>query len=249
MAVTIEVRVCRDLQDLCRQAAARTVKLVQDAVYRNGWCALVLAGGSTPKALYAFLARDYAGQIPWRQVHLFWGDERYVPHEDSGSNYRMVQESLLRHVSIPAANVHSMPTSFAEPEDAANAYEDTLKGYFDGPWPRFDLVLLGIGADGHTASLFPGSSAADEQERWVTAVETSADPPRRLTLTFRAINGAANVFFLAAGAAKADAVRCALREAPDLLECPAGGIRPKAGNLTWWLDAAASKFDEVSGSR
>lgn len=234
-----EIRVCRDLPELCRQAAVQTVALVQDAVARNGRCSLVLAGGSTPRTLYGLLAQDHAEEILWSQVHLFWGDERYVPHDDPSSNYRMAQENLLSRVPVPAANVHPMPTSFDDPDAAADAYESTLQEYFASTRPRFDLVLLGIGADGHTASLFPGSRAINERKRWVTAVEVAADPRRRLTMTFPTINGAANVFVLAAGAAKAEAVRCALRESPDLRACPASGIRPTSGNITWWLDAEA----------
>ena len=235
-----EIHVYRDLEEVCRQAAALTVALVQDVVTRNGRCSLALAGGSTPRTLYGLLAGDYAGEIPWQHIHLFWGDERYVSHDDPRSNYGMVRESLLRHVPIPDGNVHPMPTSFAEPGAAADAYESGLRSYFDAPLPRFDLVLLGIGSDGHTASLFPGSPAAEEQARWVMAADVAADPPRRLTLTFPAINAAANVFVIAAGATKAKAVQCALRETPDLQGCPASGIRPESGKLTWWLDEEAA---------
>ena len=161
----------------------------------------------------------------------------------------MVRESLLRHVPIPDENVHAMPTSFAEPEAAADAYESGLRRYFAAPLPRFDLVLLGIGTDGHTASLFSGSPALDERVRPVRAVEVSADPPGRLTLTFPAINAAANVMVIAPGATKAKAVQCALREIPDLQGCPASGIRPESGNLTWWLDEeAAGQVGKVPGS-
>ncbi|HUF09890.1 MAG TPA: 6-phosphogluconolactonase [Rhodothermales bacterium] len=236
-----EIHVYRDLEEVCRRAATLTVALVQDVVTRNGRCSLALAGGSTPRMLYGLLAADYAGEIPWQHIHLFWGDERYVPYGDSSSNYGMVRERLLRHVPIRPGNVHPMPTSFTEPQAAADAYESMLREYFAASRPRFDLVLLGIGSDGHTASLFPGSPAAEEQARWVMAADVAADPPRRLTLTFPAINAAANVFVLAAGAAKAKAVQCALRETPDLQECPASGIRPESGNLMWWLDEEAAE--------
>ena len=248
-AVRGEIHVYRHLDEVCRQAATQTVALVQNVVARNGRCSMALAGGSTPTTLYGLLARDHAGEVSWPDVHLFWGDERYVSHDDPRSNYGMVRESLLRHVPIPDGNVHAMPTTFAEPEAAADAYESRLRSYFDAPLPRFDLVLLGIGSDGHTASLFPGSPAAEEQARWVMAADVAADPPRRLTLTFPAINAAANIFVIAAGAAKAKAVQCALRETPDLQRCPASSIRPTEGRLTWWLDAdAAGPVGKVQGS-
>jgi len=257
--VSVETRVYADIKQLSREAARQVAGLINTAVTRNGRCSIALAGGTTPRTLYAVLAEDHAGDVPWPRVHLFWGDERYVPFEHPSSNYRMVDKALLRHVPISPENVHPMPTSFESQEDAANSYETTLRQYFaglagstesTGQQTLFDLVLLGIGRDGHTASLFPGSPVLDEQENWVRAVKTpadQADPPQRLTLTFPAINAAANIYVLAAGAAKAEAVRCALGDQPDPQDCPVAGVRPRSGNITWWLDRAAARL--VSGTR
>lgn len=240
-----EINVRRDLTEVCRDAASQAVTIIREAVRLRGRCSIVLAGGSTPRSLYEVWARDLATKIPWPQVDLFWGDERYVPHDDRRSNYRMARESLLGHVQIPAGNVHRMDTSFADIDEAAEAYERLLKRYFTGARPDFDLVLLGIGTDGHTASLFPGSPAVEETDRWVVAVDAPADPPKRLSLTLPAINAAANVFVIAAGSDKAEAVRCALEGAPNVDVCPASGIRPESGRLSWWLDDAAAALARI----
>jgi len=240
--VSAGIQVYPDLAAVSLRAAAHLAQATQATVARHGRCTWALAGGGTPRTLYHVLARDYAATLPWAQIHLFWGDERYVPHEDPRSNYRMVREALLAQVSIPPENIHPMPTGYPTPDEAARAYENTLQHAFPPPRPRLDLVLLGIGTDGHTASLFPGTPALDEKERWVTATETHADPPHRLTLTFPVLNHAAAVHFLVSGAEKAEAVRCALAKTPALERCPAGGVRPGAGSLTWWLDQAAARL-------
>ncbi len=182
-AATSDVRVCADVSELSQRAAEHTAVAINDAVRRHGRCALVLSGGKTPRALYVLLASEFRDRIPWAGVHVFWGDERYVPAQDPDSNYRMARETLLDHVPCPAENIHPMPTSFASPDAAAQDYERTLRGYFNGDWPRFDIVLLGLGEEGHTASLFPGSPALTERTRWVVAVNVAAKPPERLTLT------------------------------------------------------------------
>ncbi len=156
----------------------------------------------------------------------------------------MVREALLDHVPIPPENVHPMPTEYPQPEVAAAAYESVLGNYFSRPWPRFDLVLLGIGADGHTASLFPGSPVLAERERWVVAAQAPADPPRRLTLTFPVLNQAAQVHFLVAGAEKAEAVRCVLSKPSKPANCPAGAVHPVNGVLVWWIDQEATRLLE-----
>src|SRR5688572_24616891 len=165
------------------QAAARTIS---ESVRGAGRCSLVLSGGNTPRTFYGLLASEFRDQIPWPHIHIFWGDERYVSPHDPDSNYRLARETLLDHVPCPAANIHPMPTQFASPEDAARDYERTLRNYFGTDWPHFDLLLLGIGKEGHTASLFPGSRALRERTRWVAAVETPANPSLRLTLTLPA---------------------------------------------------------------
>jgi len=231
-----DVRVYPDLESLSRAVAESLVLLVQATVGDKGHFSMALSGGRTPHLMYRLLADEYRGRIPWSQVHLFWGDERYVPPDDPRSNYRMARESLLNHVPIPADHVHSMPTDLPESEAAARAYEALLRDYFPGPWPRFDLVLLGIGTDGHTASLFPGSPALAEQKRWVVTVRAPAEPPLRLTLTLPVLNHAAHVYFLVAGADKAEALHCALASLSDPVTCPASAVRPVHGDLVWWVD-------------
>ncbi len=240
--VSPDVRIYPDVEELSRAAARSLIETIVAVTGRHrAHCHLALAGGNTPRTLYRLLATEYREQIPWTQVHLFWADERYVPPDDPRSNYRFVRETLLDHVAIPAENVHPMPADLPKPEDAARAYEQTLRSHFSPPWPRFDLVLLGLGADGHTASLFPGSIALTERERWVVAVRAPVDPPLRLTLTLPALNHAAHVFFLVAGAEKADALRRVLTGTPDPAGWPGAGVRAAAGAVVWWVDEKAAK--------
>jgi 6-phosphogluconolactonase len=243
-----EVRVFPDVNELSLRAAEAVANTVNDAVRSTGRCSLVLSGGSTPRTLHGLLASRFREQIPWTHVHIFWGDERYVPPGDAHSNYRMARETLLDHVPCPAANVHPMPTSVSDPEAAAREYEATLKRYFPAERSAFDLVLLGLGADGHTASLFPGSPALAAATRWVTAVTAPADPPVRLTLTFAALNQAAQAYFLVTGSNKARALHDILIGTADPNTYPAAGVRLAAGRLIWWVDrdAAARQIDARS---
>ena len=229
-----------DLEALARAAAEGVAGLAQTAVRERGRFTLALSGGKTPVSLHGVLAAEFRDRIPWEEVEVFWGDERYVSPEDSRSNYRMAHETLLRHVAIPAANVHPMPTAMPEIDEAAEAYERTLRSHFPGPRPRFDLIFLGLGQDGHTASLFPRSPALEERARVVVAVRAEADPPLRLTLTLPAINQAANIYFLAAGREKSEALRRAIEGETDVTACPAAGVRPPQGNLVWWVDEGAA---------
>jgi 6-phosphogluconolactonase len=236
---TRDVRVYPDLDALSEGVAEEILSLAQDAVREKGRFDWVLSGGHTPARLYELLARDYRESLPWPEIHLFWGDERYVPPDDPRSNYRMVREALLDRIALPAGNVHAMPTGFAGPDEAARAYEDQLRAHFAGSEPAFDLVLLGVGPEGHTASLFPGSKALAERDRWVVAVRVQATPPERLTLTLPALNRARNVFFLVAGEDKQPIVRALFsprRRARS--PYPAALIEP-AGRAVWFLDQAA----------
>lgn len=235
-----DVRVCADLNELSRRAADAAVHAIIEAVRRRGACTVVLSGGSTPHTLYGLMATQFRDRIPWAHVHVFWSDERYVPARNPASNYRMAREALLDHVPCPTDNVHPMPTSFPSPEAAAQDYERTLRRYFGDRWPKFDVVLLGLGADGHTASLFPGSPALQEQRRWVVAVVAPADPPSRLTLTFPVLTRAANLYVLAAGSTKAEALRHVLSGRPAPNTYPAAGVRSTEGALIWWVDRDAA---------
>lgn len=245
--VSPEVRVFPDLEGLSREAAREVRRVIDDAVAAFGRCAIVLAGGSTPRRLYEILAREHHEAIPWANVHLFWGDERCVPPDHETSNVRMAYEALIDHTDIREANVHAPPVARRSPADAAAAYEAEMRTFFSDlsrtqpGWPEFDLVLLGVGPDGHTASLFPGSPALDAGDRWVVAAEAPPDMGLRdrITLTIPVFNHARTVFVMTAGAAKQPVVREIL-ETPEaaVLRYPAAQVHPK-GRLVWWVDRAA----------
>ncbi|HKJ68820.1 MAG TPA: 6-phosphogluconolactonase [bacterium] len=226
--------------ELTRAAAEESVIRINESLARRKTCTLVLAGGNTPRPLYQLLATEYAHRIPWENVHLYWGDERFVPHDHDQSNYRMVRESLLKHISVPSENVHPIPTEHPTVVDCAQAYEIHLQAEFRTEFPEFDLVLLGLGTDGHTASLFPGTDAILEQENWVCASEAPDPPKERITLTYPVLNSAKSVFFLVSGEQKAEAVRNASQEVHDRNACPAAFIRPERGQVIWWLDRPAA---------
>jgi 6-phosphogluconolactonase len=230
-----------DRDTLMQAISEETVRIANAALDERDRFALCLSGGHTPAALYALWAERYREQIPWERTHIFFGDERYVPPEDSLSNYRMARETLISRVPIPAANVHPMATNVPSADDAARQYEFTLREFFGSAAPSFDLEFLGVGPEGHTASLFPGSPSLDEKVRWVLAAEVPAQPPHRLTLTLLVLNQARNVFFIADGAGKQEIIQ-ALRNEPDSQpsQYPAGRIRPKSGHVIWFLDQAAS---------
>ncbi len=239
-----DVRVHPSLETLSRATGDSLVGIAQASVEGSGRFAVALSGGNTPRTLYRLLATDYRSVMPWRQVHIFWGDERYVSPEDPRSDYRMACEEMLDHVPVPRGNVHPMPTLLPEIEEAAEAYEHELMSFFPGQWPRFDLILLGLGADGHTASLFPHNPALEEEARIVAAVrEEHADPPLRLTLTLPAINHAANIHFLVAGKDKAAALKRSLSDRADRESAPASAVRPIDGKVVWWVDEAAAGRD------
>lgn len=240
---------------LMHAAAELWVAAAASAIGASGRFAVALSGGATPQRLYRLLAtHPYASGVDWSRVHAFWGDERGVPPDDPASNYRMAHEALLAAVPIPAENVHRIRGE-DEPAAAAAAYERDLRETFatpDGPprlspGSRFDLVLLGLGEDGHTASLFPGAAALREPARWVRAVHPAAVPTARVTLTPAVINAAAEVVFLVSGGAKAATLR-RVREGPYQLDAlPAQIIAPRAGRLRWLVDADAAADLESRG--
>jgi 6-phosphogluconolactonase len=236
----LDTRVYPDLDALSRAAVEEVLRVVADSVPAHGRCAIALSGGHTPARMYALWAAEYNAQTPWDKVHLFWGDERFVPQHDPLSNYRMARETFLARVQIPAGNVHPVPTDFSQPQLAAQAYEAELRKFFRSAPPAFDVQLLGLGGEGHTASLFPGSPALDEKQRWVVAVHAPAEPPDRLTLTPVVLNCGRNTFFLVAGENKRE-ILAALRSEPEskLSEYPAARIRP-SGRVLWFLDQAAA---------
>jgi 6-phosphogluconolactonase len=237
-----ETRVFPDIDALSRGALEELLRVIQDAIRQRGRFAIALSGGHTPAKLYALWAEaeKHGVKTPWDRVHLFWGDERYVPQGDSLSNYRMTRETLIERVAIPAANVHGVPTQLPTPEKTAEAYDAELRAFFGSEAPAFDLQLLGLGVEGHTASLFPDSPALEEKRRWFMAIEAPAKPSRRLTLTPVVLNQGRNTFFLVAGADKRE-ILAALRSEPDTgtSKYPAARIQP-AGRTLWFLDEAAA---------
>ena len=248
LGLLVDVRVAADVDALCAQAAAAAVEIINRAVAAHGRCSLALSGGETPRGLYRLLGSQHREQIPWARVHVFWGDDRYVPAGHPESNYRMARETLLNHVPCPAENIHGMPTHLSPPAAAAATYDQVLKDYFGeglpratsrGNGPAFDLNILGIGEDAHTASVFPESPAVDEHERWVMDVHTTARITTRLTLTLPALSSSANIHVLVAGAAKAGALRHALATDADPHLYPASGIRRGRG-VVWWVDRDAA---------
>jgi 6-phosphogluconolactonase len=228
-------------------AAARVVKeCAREAVDRRRVFRIALAGGRTPAALYTRLA-DQADRaaLPWAATDVFWSDERHVPPDHPESNYRMAFELLLSRVSADPARVHRVIAEDADTERAAADYERTTRRVFgsaSADWPAFDLILLGLGVDGHTASLFPGSTALDERERLVVAPFIPSLNAFRITMTLPLINHAARVMFLVAGADKAAAVAAALDPPPDATPPPAARVRPIDGELIWMLDREAARF-------
>jgi len=231
-----DVRSFDTLSDLSAALAEDIVRIAHDAIASRGRFTLVLAGGQTPRALYERLASAAMRErIAWARVHVFWGDERYVPHADPRSNVRMAREALLDHVPCPPEQVYPMPTSMAPADEAAMAYEGALRQFFGAAPPVFDLVLLGLGADGHTASLFPHAPALRESTRQVVAVTAAADPPVRLTLTLPPLLGASRIFVLAAGADKLPALAHVLAPGADADRYPAAALRAANGRLTWWV--------------
>ena len=213
----------------------------KDAVSQRSHFTVALSGGSTPKRLYELLANadeEYFSQIPWDQVQFFWTDERHVGPDHPDSNYRMANEAMLSKVPIESAQVHRMLGELTDPNEAAHRYDSLLTKTFDSELPRFDLVLLGLGNDGHTASLFPGTTALLEQHQLVTAPWVEKLNSHRLTMTLPLLNNAAAIVFLVSGADKSDILSQVLDGPPG--KFPAQLIDPVDGRLTWLVDRAAA---------
>jgi 6-phosphogluconolactonase len=239
-----ELVVLPDGAAVAEEAARRFVALAQAAIKDDGRFSVALSGGSTPRALYQRLAQPpHRDQVDWEHIHVYWGDERYVPPDDPESCFRMAREALLAHVPIHAANIYPVPTVGGTPEGTARAYAETLVATFGAELPHFDLILLGMGPDGHTASLFPGHpEIVAPSDALVVAVHDSPKPPpARISFTFKLINAAANLLFLVTGADKSATLRDVLRGPHDPARLPAQAVRPAQGALVWLVDAAAAK--------
>jgi len=227
--------------DLFRAAAEEFIRAARTAIGAQGRFAVALSGGSTPKNLYSLLAAGYT-DFAWNRVFFFFGDERHVPPTHAESNYRMVNEALFSKVAVPPGNVFRVPAENPDADAVAAAYEAQLRKFFEikaGEFPRFDLILLGMGPDGHTASLFPESAALAEQTRLVVANWVAKFNTHRITFTFPVLNHAAEVIFLVSGAEKASIVHQVLegRNTPSL---PAQQVQPTNGKLLWMLDEPAA---------
>ena len=247
-----EIKIYADATQIARAAALEFARLAASAVQEKDLFVVALAGGSTPRSLYSLLADDESlrQQIPWDKLHFFWGDERHVAPDDKDSNYRMANEAMLSKVPVPPGNVHRIKSEDPDAQQAADAYDQELRSFFQlgrDEWPRFDLVLLGMGPDGHTASLFPGTTALDETKRLVAATWVEKFKTYRVTMTIPVLNNAANVVFLVGGAEKAEVLRTVLAETSGAAQFPAQLIRPVNGTLLWLLDEAAAGTLGASG--
>jgi 6-phosphogluconolactonase len=246
-----QIRVYEDSEALALKAARSFARLADQYVVGCGRFSVALSGGSTPRAMLSLLAAPpFNDTVPWSGIYFFWGDERCVPPDHQDSNYRMAKEALLSKVPVPEENIFRIPAELEDPRDAAAKYEKTLARFFlsrptgTAPLsnvPRFDLVMLGMGPDGHTASLFPGTSALRETDRIVTANYVDKLNANRITLTATTINNARNVTFLVAGADKAEPLKQVI-EGPFQPEIyPSQLIQPKVGTLLWMIDQAAAQ--------
>ena len=241
MATSEEIHVLQSAQELFEAAAREFVSQAEAAIAARGKFSVALSGGSTPKSLYSLLASSFSASLSWNKIYFFFGDERNVPPDDPESNYRMANEAMLSKVPIPSENVFRVRTEASNAEAAAVHYEDTLRKFFalrDGEFPRFDLTLLGMGADGHTASLIPGTSALEEKKRLVVANWAPKLNAYRITFTFPVLNHSTSVMFLASGPDKAAMIHQVLEE--RRADLPATRVQPVNGRLIWMLDQAAA---------
>lgn len=225
---------------LARAAALQFIECAQEAIAEQGYFSVALAGGSTPRAMYEYLASvELVPRVEWEKVHVFWGDERCVAPNHEDSNYHMAFDIMLRHSPIPVKQIYRMEGEL-DPKEAAQAYENRMHHFFGQKTPRLDLILLGLGTDAHTASLFPGTKALQEKRRWVMANYVRKLSSWRITMTAILINKAANVTFLVSGESKAEILRRVLAGRYDPEEIPAQMIRPENGQLRWLMDADAA---------
>jgi 6-phosphogluconolactonase len=235
-----EISIFSDSSELYRSAGDEVFRVIMEALDQRHICQIALAGGSTPKPLYSLVAARAAKasqfkNVDWKQVHFFFADERAVPPDHPDSNYLMVSESLLKNALVPSKNVHRIRTELP-PEEAARQYERELESAFNSVVPSFDLILLGMGADGHTASLFPGSAALDITNRLVVENWAAQLGMSRITMTYPVLNNAREVLFLVNGAEKSGALARVFR---DSNPPPAARVQPQ-GRLLWFVDSAAA---------
>ncbi len=241
---SMKVHELQDLEAVSNFAANMFVDFSEHYIAAKGRFVVAVSGGSTPARLYALLGSDhYAEKIDWRFVHFFWADERFVPHNHEDSNFRLLHENLLSNIPIPHENIHPVSTNESAHRISAKKYEDEIKSFFplsQGDLPEFDLILLGIGEDGHIASIFPGSAVLKEIEHLVVSVESKTHMHPRITLTLPVINDALNVIFLVSGKNKASVVKKVLKERDTSL--PAVMVNPTKGELFFLIDRDAGMY-------
>jgi 6-phosphogluconolactonase len=242
-----EIQIKEDIDELSRAAASEFLGQAQRAVQSKNLFSVALSGGSTPAFLYALLADDpsFQTEVPWDKIHCFWEDERHVPPDHPESNYRMAYDAMLSKVPIPSENVHRIKAENPDAQQVVEEYEATIRTFFQlrtGNFPRYDLVLLGLGPDGHTASLFPGTEALHERNRLVVANWVEKFHAHRITMTLPVFNEAAFVLFLVSGAEKAKILRQVLEEKGRKEPFPSQLVRPTHGRLLWLVDRAAARL-------
>jgi 6-phosphogluconolactonase len=246
------VRISADPEELAHSAAEKFLETSLEAVTSRGRFRVALSGGSTPKTLYQLLAsrtERYLSQIPWTRSDFFWTDERCVPPTHADSNFRMANDAMLSPAQVPPENIHRIKTERPHPNEAAIAYEETLRSQFrvgEGGFPRFDLILLGIGTEGHTASIFPDSEVLTETKRLSVAVWVEKLRANRITLTLPILNNANLTVFLVSGKDKASILHTVLQSPRDPGRYPAQAIMPTHGELLWLVDEAAAT--ELNGN-
>jgi 6-phosphogluconolactonase len=239
----VEIRTLTTPQELFAAAAEEVIRAATDAVAQRGRFTIALSGGSTPRSLFNLLATNARTVLPWDRMFFFWGDERHVPPTDPDSNYKMAEETMLSKIPVAAGNVFRIAAENPDAAAAAESYEKTLQKFFalqPGGFPRFDLILLGMGPDGHTASLFPGSAGLQEKSRLVIANWVDKFKTHRLTFTLPVLNAAACVAFLVSGTDKAPALHAVLESDAPGEQYPSKLVRPTDGKLIWLIDRAAA---------
>ncbi len=240
-----EIQILDSAHSVAEAGALHFIRICNASIKANGKFSVVLSGGSTPKGMLSLLATDeYKKQVPWDKCHFFWGDERSVPPTHADSNFKMATDALLSHIPAVPSQIHRMEAEKADINQAAKDYQNKIAAFFNTPSsghpPQFDLLYLGMGPDGHTASLFPGTTALTEKNKWVVPNFVPKFNTNRMTLTYEIINHAKNVIFLVAGKDKVAALKEVLQGKPALETYPSQGINPIHGSLLWLLDADAS---------
>ncbi|NND70710.1 MAG: 6-phosphogluconolactonase [Rhodothermales bacterium] len=240
IVVKPDIHVFKSPEETVLGLADRLISKVNTVVVEEGVCSLLLSGGSTPVPLFKYLVEAAADHIPWDSLHIFWADERFVPRSNSASNFANAM-SYFSRTDMRRAQIHPIPVDYPSAEEAAKAYEQELRLWSIGSVPRFDLVLLGMGADGHTASLFPGDSALAVNDRLVSAAMSPDEPRSRVTVTLPVLNAARDIHFLVTGSTKSGAIS-EYRKAQESGRAtnPASKVQPESGRITLWLDEPAA---------